>query len=222
MSFSDLPIVFRRPPVPPRGRVPYLAVTGGIACGKSLFGKLLEETGAEVADTDGMTHDLQRPGAPLAEAVRAEFGAEFLDAEGAVDRARLGALVFSDPASMARLNAAAHPLVFDALRAWLDRPTKAWAKVALIPLLFETRWRLPWDATFCVAASPAVQLQRLRGRGLSEEEARRRVASQMSLEDKIARADITVWNDGTVAVLASCAYAVKRRFLPFPDCGGMS
>ncbi len=196
-----------------QGRVPCIAVTGGVACGKSVFGRILSDQGAEVVDADEIVHRLQRPRGVLSRLIAGEFGKDFLDGQGAVDRERLGALVFADAEARSRLNALCHPVVRRWFQRWRSRPTSSWAKVALIPLLFESGWEEDWDGTVCIAASPDLQLSRLRDRGCSEGEARDRVLAQWPLAEKMKRADVVVQNNAGLEELAASAAHVKQRVL---------
>lgn len=190
---------------------PCLAVTGGIACGKSAFGRMLAELGADVVDADEIVHELQLPGQPLARAIYDTFGPECIRPDGAVDRPALARLVFGHPDKLATLNRLSHPLVRERLDAWRREPTCAWARACLVPLLFETGWERDWDATLCVACSHETQLQRLLGRGLDAETARQRIAAQMPPEEKAARADIVVRNDGSLGDLRAAALLLRQR-----------
>ncbi len=192
------------------GGSPGLAVTGGIACGKSAFGRMLAELGADVEDADDVAHRLQEPGRPLAVAVRNAFGSECLRPDGGVDRPTLARIVFADPDKLATLNALSHPVIRRRLEEWRREPTDAWARFALVPLLFESGWEGDWDATICVTCSPETQLRRLLDRGLDEDGVRKRLAAQMPLSEKAARADIVVRNDGTLADLRAAALAVRN------------
>lgn len=193
--------------------VPRVAVTGGLGCGKSSLGRLLAERGAEVVDADDIVHHLQQPGGVLSAAVGREFGAEFLKPDGSVDRPRLAALVFANAGLLARLNVISHPPVRDWFRSWRGAPSNGWAKVALIPLLFESGWETDWDATVCVACRPEIQRERLRGRGWSDEEVRRRMVAQWPLDEKRRRADIVVDNSDGWDEFADAADALKQMIL---------
>ena len=195
-----------------------LALTGGIACGKSLFASYLSDCGADVVDADDLVRALHAPGGAAAPAVAREFGPDFLRPDGGTDRAKLGRLVFSDPSARRRLEALVHPLVRDALFAWRDAPAAPGAaplRVAQIPLLFETGWTDGWDFTATVeTSSEEARLARLRARGLSGEEARARIAAQFPAAERIARADFVVRNDAGPDELRALARDLHGRLVP--------
>ncbi len=178
-----------------------LALTGGIACGKSLFGSFLAQLGADVVDTDELVHRLHAPGGEAAKAVEHAFGPEFLAPDGGTDRAKLARLVFSEPSARLRLESIVHPILRATLLAWRDAPAAPGAaplRVAQIPLLFETGWTDGWTYTATVeTSSDESRLARLRARGLSDAEARARIAAQLPAAERMKRADFTILNDGT-------------------------
>ena len=178
-----------------------LALTGGIACGKSLFGSFLAQLGADVVDTDELVHRLHAPGGEAAKAVEHAFGPEYLAPDGGTDRAKLARLVFSETSARLRLESIVHPLLRATLLAWRDAPAAPGAaplRVAQIPLLFETGWTDGWTYTATVeTSSEKSRLARLRARGLTEEEARARIAAQLPAAERMKRADFTILNDGT-------------------------
>lgn len=184
-----------------------LALTGGIACGKSELGRLLGRLGAETIDSDAVVRGLHSPGGKGAEAVEAIFGGEFLLPDGSTDRARLARKVFSDRSARRRLEDALHPIVRETLLDWKRRPEeRSSVRVAQIPLLFESGWSDDWDLTATVETSDgAVRFARLLARGLAPEEARSRIDSQLPARVRAAKADFAILNDGGLADLASAA-----------------
>ncbi len=180
-----------------------IAVTGGIACGKSTVARMLERLGGEILDTDDVTHSLEAPGgAAVPEIVRA-FGADILSDDGSVDRRKLGSIVFADVTALSRLNAILHPLIADSVGTWLEKETTAPFKAVMVPLLYEAGFdrTTNWDKVLAVVCSEKEQVRRLKGRGFSEAEARRRIAAQMSCAEKAARADCVIWNDADLPTL---------------------
>lgn len=187
-----------------------VAITGGIACGKSLFSHYLGQLGVDILDADDVVHRLEEPGGAAVSAIVDIFGAGVLRTDGGIDRVALGTLVFKDEAARARLNGVLHPRVKEALSVWLSEPGQR-LKAAVIPLLFEVEWDAAWDVIICLVSSEAVQLERLmRDRGLSEEQARLRIAAQMPVAEKAARSHLVVKNDADAFALAQEAAKVYR------------
>lgn len=185
-----------------------LGVTGGIACGKSEVGRIFAEEGFEVLDTDGLAHEVMKAGTPVFERVLEQFGKSILGAEGEIDRTKLGSLVFADPAARETLNGLVHPAVMEAAAQWMmERNSDI---VMLVPLLFEAGWIDGWDAVLCVSADEENVFHRLEKRGLSEDEARKRIAAQMPLAEKEAKADFILKNNETLDVLRDGAVRVIR------------
>ena len=176
-----------------------MGMTGGVASGKSTVAAELRHLGAVVVDADALAREVVAPGTPGLEAVVAEFGPEMLGPDGALDRARLGALVFADPARRATLEGIVHPLV-RARAAEIEAAAPADAVVVHdIPLLVETGQASSFDAVLVVDVPVDVQVARaVRDRGWSEEEARSRIAAQASREERLAAATYVVDNSGTI------------------------
>jgi dephospho-CoA kinase len=193
VNFPSVPLFMRR-----------IALTGGIACGKSSLAGFLAAGGCEVLDTDLVTHALEAPGGRAVAPIVAAFGTAVQAADGGINRLRLGEAVFHDDAARMLLNSIVHPLVRAELDAWLQQSDGS-PKVAVIPLLFEVGWEAGWDAIVCVACTAEEQLRRLQARGLSEAAARGRVAAQMPLVEKVRRATRVVWNDGDRGTLRLAA-----------------
>ena len=189
-----------------------MALTGGIACGKSEVAGFWRRWGAEVLDADEVAHGLIAPGGEGVEAVVREFGARVRAADGGVDRRALGAIVFGDPAARERLNALLHPAVIRRMRGWADGIRRAGGRgVAAVPLLYEAGLEKDWDAVVCVASDEDQILERLAGRGLTPEEARARIASQWPVREKAVRADHVIDNNGSLAELEDKSRAVWKR-----------
>jgi len=187
-----------------------VAITGGIACGKSLFSHYLKQLGMDVLDADDAVHELEAPGGAAVPSIRLLFGDGVITQDGGVDRLALASIVFNDAAARERLNGVVHPLVKEAVRRWLASPSQR-PQAVVIPLLFEVGWAGEWDVIICLTASEAVQMQRLmRDRGLSDEQARKRIAAQMPVAEKAARSHIVVNNDADAEALAQEAAHVFR------------
>ena len=179
-----------------------IGLTGGIASGKSTTARLLRELGARIVDADQLARDIVAPGQPaLAEIVRA-FGAEVLTPEGTLDRKRLGAIVFADADKRRTLNAITHPRIAQLTQERLAGLAQEGLPVAVYEaaLLVENGAHHALDGLIVTSCDEATQLARLTGRdGLTEAEARARVAAQLPLADKVAAADWVIDTCGPVA-----------------------
>lgn len=181
-------------------RQPYfIGLTGNIATGKSTALAFLADKGAHIADADKLAHRTMIPDGPAYEKVVAAFGPEIVDENGLIDRAKLGAIVFADAEALKRLEAIVHPATFELLR-WDIMQSNAKVVVVEAIKLFESGNLMSLsDEVWVVAASPETQMKRLvEERGMSEAEARQRIAVQGPQEDKIARADVVIVNDGAL------------------------
>lgn len=175
-----------------------VALTGGIATGKSYVLARLKDRGIPTVDADDIVHDALGPGTPTAGAIATQFGREVLRPDGSIDRTLLAGRVFGDGETRRQLEAIVHPLVYDAIRNWfetVDRPMG----VASIPLLYETRLEHDFDVVVVTVCPPEMQLQRLLDRGMSEEEAHQRIAAQMPADEKAARGSFVIRTGGTMA-----------------------
>lgn len=190
-------------------------LTGGIACGKSTVSRLLAQRGAALVDADEVAREVVAPGSDgLAELVAA-FGPDILRADGTLDRERLGARVFSDPAARARLNEITHPriAVLSLLRLQQARDTGAPVVVYDAALLFETGRAEAFRPLVVVTAPREVQSARLMARdGLSAEQALARIDSQMPVAEKARRADHVIDNGGTLAQTEAQVEALWRKW----------
>jgi dephospho-CoA kinase len=175
-----------------------VALTGGIATGKSYVLDRFRRRGIPVLDADTLAHGVMAPGTEATAAIAARFGA-VIGADGAVDRARLGPIVFADENARKDLEAIVHPAVYRAIAAGLrafERIGDSPLVVVDVPLLFETGHASDFDRVIVTAAPVDVQLQRLRARDLTESEARQRLAAQQSTDEKVVRADYVIRTDG--------------------------
>jgi dephospho-CoA kinase len=176
-----------------------VALTGGIATGKSYVLERLREHGVPTLDADELAHGVTAAGTEATSAIAARFGADVLDASGAVDRRKLGPLVFGDPAARHDLEAIVHPAVYRAIHGALRGLERLGSPIAVadVPLLFETGRAADFDAVVVTACSDAEQLDRLKARGLNEIEAKQRLDAQMPTADKASRADFVVHTGGS-------------------------
>ncbi|WP_446040852.1 dephospho-CoA kinase [Streptomyces sp. SID1121] len=179
-----------------------LGLTGGIGAGKSEVSRLLAGYGAVVIDSDRIAREVVEPGTPGLAAVVAAFGPGVTTADGALDRPALGAIVFGDPERLKALNAIVHPLV-RTRSAELEAAAGADAIVVHdVPLLVENGMAPLYDLVVVVDASSATRLDRLvRTRGMTESEARKRMAAQATREERRAVADVVIDNDGPLEKL---------------------
>ena len=188
-----------------------IGLTGNIACGKSSVLGLLQQRGAAVIDADRVTHELQQPGQPVYHQIVEAFGPDILlEPGGAIDRRRLGAIVFSDPAQLRRLEQIVHPAVRATLKTWLEQQAReaqpGRPRVAVIDAikLLESGWKPLCNAIWVVVCRPDQQEARLIStRGMSPEEARTRIAAQPPQEQKVAQADLVIDNSGTLEQTAA-------------------
>ncbi|CAL9407477.1 Dephospho-CoA kinase [Streptomyces sp. enrichment culture] len=173
-----------------------VGLTGGIGAGKSEVSRLLVECGAVLIDADRIAREVVEPGTPGHAAVVEAFGEDILAEDGSLDRPRLGALVFNDPERLAKLNSIVHPLVGARSRELEEAAPEDAIVVHDVPLLTENGLAPLYDVVIVVDASPETQLDRLvRLRGMSEEDARARMAAQATREQRRAIADIVIDND---------------------------
>ncbi|OIJ89086.1 dephospho-CoA kinase [Streptomyces colonosanans] len=173
-----------------------VGLTGGIGAGKSEVSRLLVECGAVLIDADRIAREVVAPGTRGLAAVVEAFGPSVLAPDGSLDRPRLGAIVFADPEKLAVLNSIVHPLVGARSRALETAATEDAVVVHDVPLLAENGLAPLYDVVVVVDAGPDTQLDRLvRLRGMTEEDARARMAAQATREKRLEIADIVIDND---------------------------
>jgi dephospho-CoA kinase len=182
-----------------------VGLTGGIGCGKSTVAAMMRELGCHILDADKLAHQVIEPGQPAFDDVVREFGTEILDAAGRVDRSKLGAIVFADPARRARLEAITHPRIFESRARELhelEQSDPHGIAVIEAALLIEAGYYKQLDRLVVAWCRPEQQLARLTdpafGRGLTGEQAQRRIAAQLSLAEKRKLADDEIDCSGTV------------------------
>jgi dephospho-CoA kinase len=172
-----------------------IGLTGGIASGKSAVSAMLREMGFFVLDADALAHKLIEPGQPAHDEVLAEFGSSLADGNGRIDRVKLAAIVFADRARLERLNAIVHPRVEQALfRQFGEWERNGVRDAAFVEaaLIVEAGIHKKLDALVVAWCTPDQQLERLMARGMSEADARRRIGSQLTLEEKLRHATYSI------------------------------
>jgi len=174
-----------------------VALTGGIATGKSYCLEQFAALGASTIDADALAREVVTVGSSGLAAVAAVFGAGVLAADGSLDRAALGRIVFTDGKARAALEAIIHPEVYRRIREWFaNLPSGTGAAIADIPLVFETGHNHDFDAVVVAACAPEIQLRRVIDRDrLSDTDARSRIAAQWPIDEKVRRATHVVWTD---------------------------
>lgn len=182
--------------------MPLVALTGGIASGKSTIARRLAEHGAVVIDADQLVREVQAQGSPVLDAIADAFGDEMLRPDGSLDRAALGSRVFGDEAAIRRLNAIVHPAVrAESARRFAEAFAADPAAVVVydVPLLVEARAEDPWELVVVAHAPADIRAARLvELRGLSEAEAAARIASQAPDEARLRIADVVIDTAGTL------------------------
>jgi dephospho-CoA kinase len=178
-----------------------MGLTGGIASGKSAVAAMLREMGFPVLEADVVAHRLIEPGQPAHDEVLREFGAELANATGRIDRAKLAAIVFADPPKLTRLNRIIHPRVeeiaFRQFEEWQRNGVRD-AGFVEAALLVEAGIAQRLDGLVVAFCTPQQQLERLLSRGMSEVEAKRRLAAQLPVEEKLRFATETIDCSGTL------------------------
>jgi len=180
-----------------------IGLTGGIASGKSTIAKMLIERGALLVDADQVAREVVLPGEPALEAIASTFGQAVLEEDGSLNRKALGEIVFRDKASLAKLEAITHPAIRSRMQQRIHTYTEQFPErliVADVPLLYETGQQNLYDGIMVVYVPAEIQKTRLMERNhLSGEEASRRIALQMDIEQKKKNADWVIDNSGTLA-----------------------
>ena len=200
-----------------------IALTGGIACGKSLLARYLSSMGVAIIDADDVVHELEAPGGSAVEPIVARFGESVRAADGGIDRRRLAEVVFGAACPQAAARKDLEAILFPMVKRRIDeflasrQPTtdiqhsypasctpilNSQFSLAIIPLLFESHWDADYDIIISLVSGHEAQIRRMaETRGQSREEAEARIAAQMPVEEKAARADYVIRNDSTPQAL---------------------
>ena len=199
-----------------------VGLTGGIASGKSTVAEMLRERDIPVLEADPLGHELLEPGQAAYDEVVRDFGKEVLDPSGKVNRAKLGGIVFSDAQKRARLNQILHPRILDVVRKWfaaLEGPEAPELAVVEAALIIEAGYNKELDKVFVCWCRPEQQIERLEERGLSVEDARRRMAAQMPMEEKRRLANEQIDCSGSIEETKRQVDVVLERLQQMPASG---
>ena len=175
-----------------------IGLTGGISSGKSTVSQFLAELGAVLIDADKVGHEVFKPDSEAWREVVAAFGKQIITANGAIDRGKLGEIVFSNSEARARLNQIMHPRMYNLAKTRLDEYRRQGTGIVVLeaPLLLEADWTSLVDEVWVTTATEATVLKRLRERtGLSEKESPARIRSQLPAEKRLKHADVVINTD---------------------------
>ena len=191
-----------------------VALTGGIATGKSYVLARFQRRGVPCLDSDVLAHGVMAAGTEATQQIAARFGTDILAGDGSVNRVKLGPIVFADSAARKDLEAIVHPAVYRAIAAGIrgfELIGGAPYAIVDVPLLFETGHAQEFDRVIVTACSPETQLARLRARGLTDDAARQRLAAQWPTAEKASRAHFVIHTDGTFEETDRQADAIHVR-----------
>lgn len=189
-----------------------VGLTGGIASGKSTVSGMLAERGAEIVDADRIAREVVMPGTPAWCKIREHFGPGVLFADGSIDRQALGDQVFGDPARLALLNEITHPAILERIADRLEMLAPKDVVVVLdAALLIETGLVTSADIVVVVHSPTEIQIRRLAEKGLTRPQASARIAAQMPAEQRLAHADVTINNTGSLEELTDQVDALWRE-----------
>jgi len=191
-----------------------VGLTGGIGSGKSTVASLFAELGVPVIDTDTISHQLTQPGGAAIPALQAIFGKEYIDAAGALDRAKMRQLVFADQTAKHKLENILHPLIFAQAKSQAESSPAPYI-LLVVPLLFETASFREWmSRTVTVDCAEETQLTRVTQRnGMNEQAARAIMAQQLSRSQRLLLTDDTIQNEGDLAALREQVHQLNRHYL---------
>ena len=189
-----------------------IGITGGVGMGKSTAAKLLRKQGVPVLDSDDVAREVVAVGEPALTEISEIFGADFLNAQGEMDRAKMAAHIFGNDAEREKLETIIHPRVRERWLAQMEtwRADNVPLGVVVIPLLFEVGAEAEFDFIICVACTGNTQRERLRARGWDDAQIAARIAAQMDVTEKIERADQVVWTEGDVSLFREQLQSIFR------------
>jgi len=191
-----------------------IGLTGSIGTGKSEAARYLAQLGAEVIDADQVGHEAYTPQSEAWHNVVGAFGKEILDSNGEIDRKKLGAIVFSNPDQLSCLNQIMHPLMARTVAGKIEDLRGQGVEVVVVEaaLLFEAGWDSLVEEVWVTDSSEDLVIQRLSERnGLTQEEARKRISSQMDRSERLSRADLVIDNSGDIAAMESAIDKMWER-----------
>jgi len=195
-----------------------VGLTGGIASGKSTVSRRLAELGAVVIDYDRLAREIVEPGSPALDLIAARFGPEAINEDGTMNRAHVGSVVFADPAALKDLEAITHPAIRDLAARREAEAADAPVVVHDNPLLVEMGAAAACDVVLVVDAPEETQVARMvSDRGMTEADARARIAAQASREERRAAADVVIENTGTLDALTERVDGVWASLAPAAD-----
>lgn len=207
------------------GGMVLIGLTGGIASGKSVVSSRLRELGAVVVDADVLAREVVEPGTPALARIAEEFGPGVIAADGSLDRAALGSIVFTDADARARLNAITHPAVWERAQELFDAATRVDPRAVIVydvPLLAEGRGARPmtFDVVVVVDAPIDTRIARMvEHRGMTREEALHRIGAQASDAERLAIADVVIDNSGDLSDTLAQVDALWARVSPSAESG---
>jgi len=193
-----------------------LGLTGGIGSGKSMVAQMFAGLGAVVIDADQLAREVVEPGQPALKEIAATFGSEVLLNDGHLDRSKLAQIIFANPVERAKLDAITHPRIRTRMDELIEaRRAGPGVLIVDIPLLYESKRTSSIEKVIVVWVDPKTQLRRIQDRdGLSDEAARQRIAAQMPLDEKRARADHVIDNSRNREDTRRQVEAIYRRYAP--------
>lgn len=191
-----------------------IGLTGGIGCGKSTVARLFAEHGAAIVDTDAISHQLTQPGGGAVPAIRAAFGDHYIDGDGALDRAKMRSLVFSDAEARQRLERLLHPLILEQAEAQLLQMRASPYVVVVVPLLLQNPpFRQLVQRVLVVDCDERTQIERVMRRNrMTEAEVRAIIASQTPRAERLQLADDIIRNEDSLDTLTAQVAALHRQY----------